>query len=189
MLLTDFLPIYDHKEVHSISVRADAHRCYSAVKDLTLSELSPLVHLLFTLRALPSRLRGSVERKQLVATKPIVEQILSRGFIRLAEDDDREFVVGTIGRFWQLADRSCPRLDSPQEFLVFDQPGYAKAVMNFYVEAHGGGKTSVSTETRILATDAVARRKFAIYWRVVHPGSALIRMMWLKAIKHRAEQG
>ena len=187
MLLTEFLRAYDHTEVHSISVKADPHRCFDAVKHLTPSELSPLVHILFAIRSFPARLKGG--GGQLVATKPIVEQILGRGFIRLAEDDDRELVLGTIGRFWQLAGRSCPHLDNPQAFVAFDRPGYAKAAMNFYVDAQRDGSTIVSTETRIRATDAAARRKFARYWRIVHPGSALIRRIWLKAIKQRAERG
>jgi hypothetical protein len=47
--------------------------------------------------------------------------------------------------------------------------------------------TIVTTETRIYATDASAGRRFAPYWRVIYPGSALIRRMWLRAIAHRAE--
>jgi len=31
------------------------------------------------------------------------------------------------------------------------------------------------------------RMRFAAYWRVIYPGSALIRVMWLRAIKQRAE--
>jgi hypothetical protein len=30
-------------------------------------------------------------------------------------------------------------------------------------------------------------RRFAIYWRRIHPGSDIIRRMWLRAIKLRAE--
>jgi len=36
-------------------------------------------------------------------------------------------------------------------------------------------------------TDAATTRRFAAYWRVIYPGSALIRRMWLRAIKRRAE--
>jgi hypothetical protein len=46
----------------------------------------------------------------------------------------------------------------------------------------------LTTETRIYATDTSARKKFAAYWRVIYPGSALIRVMWLRAIRGRAEQ-
>jgi len=45
----------------------------------------------------------------------------------------------------------------------------------------------LTTETRIYATDASSRRAFARYWRVIYPGSSLIRRMWLRAIKKTAE--
>jgi len=35
--------------------------------------------------------------------------------------------------------------------------------------------------------DARARRRFKVYWFFVHPGSALMRRMWLRAVKRRAE--
>lgn len=31
------------------------------------------------------------------------------------------------------------------------------------------------------------RKKFAAYWRLIYPGSALIRRMWLEALKRHAE--
>jgi len=34
---------------------------------------------------------------------------------------------------------------------------------------------------------AQATRTFAAYWRMIYPGSALIRVMWLRAIRLRAE--
>ena len=39
-----------------------------------------------------------------------------------------------------------------------------------------------------LASALQATRGFAAYWRVIYPGSALIRRMWQRAIKQRAEQ-
>ena len=48
-------------------------------------------------------------------------------------------------------------------------------------------KNAESTETRVFATDDSARRRFAAFWRVIYPGSALIRRMWLRAIQRRAE--
>ena len=59
--------------------------------------------------------------------------------------------------------------------------------MNFRMEDEGGGWTRLTTETRIYATDASARRRFAAYWRLIYPGSALIRRTWLRAIRERAE--
>jgi hypothetical protein len=40
----------------------------------------------------------------------------------------------------------------------------------------------------VFATDPASCRRFAVYWRVIYPGSALIRRMWLRAIRLRAER-
>jgi hypothetical protein len=45
----------------------------------------------------------------------------------------------------------------------------------------------LTTETRVLATDSRTRRLFAAYWRLILPGSALMRRTWLAAIRRRAE--
>ena len=68
--------------------------------------------------------------------------------------------------------------------MCLSLPGYAKAVMNFSLSEERDG-CLVRTETRIRATDLSARRKFGLYWRVIYPGSALIRRMWLAAVKPR----
>jgi hypothetical protein len=43
----------------------------------------------------------------------------------------------------------------------------------------------VTSETRILATDEAARSAFTRYWRIIYPGSALIRVLWLDAVERR----
>jgi hypothetical protein len=52
----------------------------------------------------------------------------------------------------------------------------------------GNGVVRVSTETRILGNDADAHRAFTRYWRLIYPGSAIIRQVWLDAIIARAER-
>jgi hypothetical protein len=58
--------------------------------------------------------------------------------------------------------------------------------MNFIVTEDGPGRSLLTTETRVFASGPAARRRFAIYWRVIYPGSAFIRRMWLRAIQERA---
>jgi hypothetical protein len=58
--------------------------------------------------------------------------------------------------------------------------------MNFLVTPDGQDGSFVSTETRVFANNAAARRRFAAYWRLIYPGSAMIRRMWLRAIVRRA---
>src|SRR6267154_2029114 len=64
-------------------------------------------------------------------------------------------------------------------------PGFASATMNFRLEDAGTTACTLTTESRVYATDASTRRRFALYWRAIYPGSALIRRMWLRAIARR----
>ena|SRR5437870_4317020 len=59
--------------------------------------------------------------------------------------------------------------------------------MNFRVAEEGNGFARLTTETRVLAYGASARRQFGAYWRLIFPGSAFIRRMWLQAIRRHAE--
>jgi tRNA U34 5-methylaminomethyl-2-thiouridine-forming methyltransferase MnmC len=79
------------------------------------------------------------------------------------------------------------RKATPEDFKAVHEPGFALAATNFLVEEAGPGTTIVTTETRIYATDAWARRRFAVYWRTIYPGSSLLRYTWLRAIRRRAE--
>jgi hypothetical protein len=58
---------------------------------------------------------------------------------------------------------------------------------DFFVEDAGGGWSTISTETRVRALDDLTRRGMARYWRLIVPGSGLLRRQWLDGIKKRAE--
>ncbi|MBI3998715.1 MAG: hypothetical protein HY355_06745 [Armatimonadetes bacterium] len=186
MLLDTFLPDYHFREVHAMRVRASPSRLFRAVRDVTPADV-PLASALLWVRALPARLAGR-GRPGLARRRPIIEQALRGGFVLLAEEPDRELVLGTIGQFWKVLGTEPPSVTTPAEFLAFDRPDYARAAINFSVEESCGGSTIIRTETRVAVADPVARRKFAAYWPVIYPGSALIRRMWLGAIKRRAER-
>lgn len=178
--------MYDFNEIHSITIRASPSEVFEAIKSLTPSELSFWVHFLLAMRTLPTRLT-SKDRGIIQNDKPILEQIISVSFLHLAEERGAEVVVGTIGQFWRLRGGSERKpAKTPQEFLAFSEPGYAKSVMNFHLVKEEDA-VRVVTETRIQALDTSARRRFAFYWKLVYPGSALIRVLWLRAVKRRAE--
>lgn len=91
--------------------------------------------------------------------EPILAVATRTGFRVLVDDVPRELVIGMHV--------------APQVF----------AVMNFCVGVDG----RVTTETRVFAQTDAGRRKFAVYWRIIRPGSGIIRRSWLEAIKRRAE--
>jgi hypothetical protein len=85
------------------------------------------------------------------------------------------------------AAREAGRL-GPELFRKTLRPGVVLATMNFLVTPDEGGGSTVVTETRIYANSSSALRRFGVYWRLIHPGSDLIRRMWLRAIAQRAER-
>ena len=184
MLLDDALPHCDFKEVHSVIVQASASRTFAAIKEVTLKEL-PLFRVLMQIRNVPSHVTGRPLR--LPADHTLFQWALESGFILLAEAVDRELVFGTVGQFWKLSGGRLSITDA-QDFLAFEYPGYVKVATNIYLDRRVEPlSTRLITETRINALGAAARRSFALYWRLIYPGSAVIRREWLAAIKRRAE--
>jgi len=185
-LLNHFMPVYHFNEVHAITVRADASRVFNAIEDATPAE-APLFRVLLGARSLPRMVAGR-KAPQIRNSEPIFGWATRVGFALLAEQADRELVLGWVGQFWKLVGGLSPRITNPQEFLGFDRPEYAKATLNFCLaELSDHTGVRLTTETRVYATDPVAYRKFAVYWRLIRGGSALVRREWLKAIRRRAE--
>jgi hypothetical protein len=77
---------------------------------------------------------------------------------------------------------------SPDEFAGFDEPGYVKIAWTLRADPVGIDRSVFRTETRAIATDAVARKRFRRYWALVSPGIVLIRVALLPAVKAAAER-
>ena len=188
MLLDEILPDYHFNEVHSTIVQAAPDRIFRAIKESTPADI-PLMRTLFWIRSLPARLTG--QRYNTLTDEPLLDQSSSfaERWLMLAEARNQEVVFGIIYQPWKLSGGEVYRVANPDHFLRFDRPGYVKIAANFHLgESEGTPGLEVRTETRIYATDPTVRRKFALYWRLIYPGSALLRRMWLKSIKQRTEQ-
>jgi hypothetical protein len=173
VLIDDLLPEYQFSERHSTTVAAAPERVYEITRRLDMSG-SSLIRLLFRLRGLPP-------------TALNLDGLCELGFSILAERPGRELVLGLVGRFWTRAGGLLPV--GALGFGEFKQPGYAMAAWNFQVSALPQGGTSLSTETRVLCTDAASRFSFQLYWLLVRPFSGLIRRVMLREVKREAESG
>jgi hypothetical protein len=178
-----FSPIYQFREFHSLEVKAPKHAVYSAIRSVTANEI-PLYRTLTWIRRFGRPGRENILNPP--PDRPLLEVATRTGFLLLAIAPDREVLVGTAvlaPKSWQPT-----RQVLPEDFRVIDQEGFALATMNFLIEETGPQTCVVSTETRVYATDSASSAKFARYWRMIYPGSAFLRRMWLLAIKRRAEQ-
>jgi hypothetical protein len=178
VLLDELIPDYDVHNVHSLWVPAAPAAAYEAVKTVSAREVRLFGPLMLV------RSFGRLSRV-LDVEAPLLEEMEKVGFMALGERPGEEVVLGAVGRFWSPLGNQ-PRV--VEDFSSFDEPGYAKAAMNFRVSAEGSG-CRLTTETRIVGTDAAATRKFRPYWLLIRLGSGAIRRSWLKAIRRRLSAG
>lgn len=74
-----------------------------------------------------------------------------------------------------------------EEFAAFQEPGLVKIAWTLEVEPLGPSRCRLTSETRVVATDAEARARFSHYWRWARFGIVLIRRLMLPAIRRQAE--
>jgi hypothetical protein len=177
--LDEFVPAWQFREFHALRVAAPPARTFEAIQRVRADEISFFRTLTWIRRGgrpLPESILNAG------AHESLIDVATRTGFIRLAEDPPRELVIGTV----VAAPPGTRGRLTPEVFRSHLPPGFALAAMNFIVTPRGQDQSIVSTETRVFANSPSARRRFAAYWRVIYPGSAIIRRSWLRAIERRA---
>jgi hypothetical protein len=173
------MPAWQFRELHRLRVAAPPDSVFAAIKAVRADEIFLFRTLTWIRRggrALPESILHAGNRD------PLIEVALRGGFVPLAEDPPRELVIGTV-----VAGQPGATATLTEGLIRKPPPGHAVAAMNFLVTPDGPNASVVSTETRVFANGSGTRRRFAAYWRVIYPGSALIRRMWLRAVRERAE--
>lgn len=181
--LDEAVPAWQFREVHTRRVAAPPARVFESLTRVTADEIA-------FFNALTWIRRGGQATPESILNAggggaPIIDVATRGGFVRLAEEAPRELVIGTV----VVAPPGTGGTLTPEAFKKPLPPGFALAAMNFLVTPDGFGGSVLSTETRVFANSPAARRRFAAYWRVIYPGSAIIRRMWLRAIERRAMEG
>jgi hypothetical protein len=182
--LDSIVPVYQFSEVHDTTINAPSARAYRAICAVTSDEIV-LLHTLTWVRRLGRPGPPGVLNPP--GQQPFCAVALRSGFYLLADDPGREMVLGTFVAAPEAARSHPPDAITATTFAEVHAPGFGIAVMNFRLQSLAPNRTRLSTETRVFATDITTRRLFTPYWRLIYPGSAIIRASWLRAIKRRAE--
>ena len=180
-LLDRYMPRYDVAEQHDVVVAAPASITYDVLRAMD-PLASPLVRGIFRGREI---LLGS-EHASPHEPQGIVEQTVALGWRVLVEEPGREIVVGAVTKPWEanVIFRGVP----PDEFVDFAEPGYVKIAWTLAVEGVGRGRSVAWTETRVMTTDAEARKRFRRYWAAFSPGILAIRRAGLRRVRADAER-
>ena len=176
-LLDQVLPEFDVRTRHNWLVAAPPEAVWKAIDRYDVRrDTSIAARALFRLRGL--RIPGGSLR----------EALPPAGFTILAERPGEEIVAGTTGRFWALREQA--NMEAPADleaFRAFARPGWAKGVFSIRVEPRDQGWSKLMTETRVQCVDDVARRRFAVYWRVIDFFSGWLRRNLLRRLGRMAE--
>ena len=180
-LLDQFIPDPEVAEHHQIDINAPADVVMAAARELELLK-SPVIRAILKTRELA--LGGEPDNRD--HPTALIDQMLSIGWVVLAERPGREMVLGSVTQPWQAAPvfRSVPAA----EFRDFSEPGYVKIAWTLRADPIDETHATFHTETRICTTDAGARRRFRNYWSFVAPGVEVIRMAMLGPLRRAAEE-
>jgi hypothetical protein len=179
-LIERFIPRPEHGGCHETLIRAPADLVFHLASNADL-QAHPVVRVIFWLRA--KLLRATPTPR---AARGLVAETTSLGWGALAQRPGRELVMGAVTRPWEanVVFRSVP----PQDFVTFAEPGMVKIVWTLETELLGPALTRFRTETRVVATDEMARRRFRRYWRLFGSGIVLIRLLLLPRLRREAER-
>jgi hypothetical protein len=180
-LLDEFIPQYDVVDRHEARIDAPLHATFAAAREMDFDS-SPIVRGIFKGRELifGTRSEGPPKPKGVLATT------LSMGWAVLAEMPDREIVVGAVTKPWEAKPVFHPLL--PEDFAAFNEPDYVKIVWTLRVDPTDDGGSVFRTETRAVATDEAARKKFRLYWSFLSPGIILIRSAMLASLRRTIKE-
>jgi hypothetical protein len=88
------------------------------------------------------------------------------------DEGERHLLAGLCGRTWTLA-RDYPRLDGPDAFAGWDEPGTVRVLFGHWVEPTDGGSALVS-EARVQPVDRTASLRLRALWKVIGPFERLV---------------
>lgn len=178
--LDEIMPEYQFFERHSTRIRAQPEHVMEAIRQSTFGDMKSLITLLRIRRAVlrkPSHENGAFSQD-----KRILDAFSASGY---ASGGSEHEIVVCGGANIRL--KHTLKVRTLQECADYREQGAVKIAYYFNVENAGSGWSRLSTETRILALDDSTRGGMARYWRLIVPGSGLLRRQWLEGIKRRAE--
>jgi hypothetical protein len=158
---------------HRRRAAAPADDLWSAAQSLRLSETGTL---------------GRLVRWRIPGTSPrqTFRGLLSDYPFTLLAEGERCSVSGLCGRIWTLH-RDYPRIDGPDDFRAWDEPGTVRVMFAHWVEPDGDGASAIVSEARVAPVDRAAEIRLRSLWLVVGVFERLIGAESLELAVARAE--
>lgn len=180
-----FLPEYSFNELHTVRIKATTDEIKKVLHETGVKDI-PAVHFLMRIRGIADENVDMSDRASKSNSGTDTFATPDFNFFILSDEEFLTFMILKSSVLTKTKTAPPPEVNSPKEFLDFDKPGYVKVAMNFKFEKVSDG-TLLSTETRVHGSGRGDGQRFARYWRIIYPGSAIIRRVWLDTIRRKAE--
>ena len=177
--LDEVMPEYQFVERHTVRTQARPEHVMQAIRQSTFGDMKSLATLLKIRGAF---VRGSAHDISDLQEKRVLDAFAASGY--LFANSEREVVTFGV---WNAREQRRPDVSTQQEFVNYREGGAVKTAFDFSVQDAGAGWSEISTETRVAALGDATCRGMGRYWRLIVPGSGLLRLQWLEGIKRRAE--
>jgi len=183
-LIQHFAPDPQERTTQHVPVDADPGTSYAAIRSANLVNV-PVTRILSEVAWVPVELAARLRRGRNAAlghTAHLEDMLADDSpWTLLDEEPGVELVLGILWKPPSGAERR-----DAGEFAAFSEPGIVKVAWSHSVIPYGTGSLLVA-ETRTVATDATARRRFGAVWPVVGPFAAVARRGVLQAMREHAE--
>jgi len=180
-LLDRFIPTPDIRERFEITIHAPSAVVMQVATTFDMQSVRA-VKATFWLR---DTLLGAKNQSRRTP-QGILEETRNLGWGVLDEQPGRFVVCGARCQPW-LADVRFSAV-SPGQFASYSEPDQVKIAWTMEAEEIAQDVTRFAQETRAVATDMDARKKFLRYWRWARFGIIAIRLFMLPAVRRRAER-
>jgi len=178
--LDRMLPMPRLMEVDHVDLAVGPAEAWERVRHGNLGA-SPLIRALFAIRTLPNRWSGKPADVGEFRIDDMVSTPERPGFQVLVDDPPHEVVVGAIGKVW-VPDIPFLHMRSAGEYHDFAEPDWIKVAWAVRVLPLGERDSRVEIEVRVDGTDEASWSRFRQYFRLIGPGSRLIRLIALRAL-------
>ncbi|MGI9600697.1 MAG: hypothetical protein ACR2QE_02350 [Acidimicrobiales bacterium] len=188
MIIDVVAPNPPYALARSRMIDADPATTMKAVQTANLMD-APVARLLTWVRDRPNQWRARWRGEPVT---PLPRHVSfadlpdDNSFKVLGTKENEQYVAGAIGRFWQ---RDYGWVDfDPDQFVGFDEPGYAKTVIGFHAVPRGPERTMLIYESRTVVTDRAARKRFGRYWWFMRPFVGMLLTSALNSIEREADR-
>jgi hypothetical protein len=183
--IDDLMPDYAFNEIHEVRIKASPDWIKQVLQVTGVKDI-PSARVLMKIRGIADEEVDLSDRASNNQVCPDTVSTPDFNFFVVAPDEWITVMILKSVIITNNANQPAPpEIPTLEQFTSFNQPGYVKVAVNFRFKTIDNNETILSTETRNCGITPKDNRVFGFYWRIIYPGSAIIRRVWLDTIKNK----